>query len=147
VNWILRNDISSLLLDNEFNIRDDVDNTKGIRFVLDALTTGIVRAITWPNKDITVAGLDDLEQPVTEPPAGAYTVLTTDRIVWAQGGDVTLYASASYLRKIDIRNVGNTSFDILPDGVDTIEGEASFTLNPGESLTLSSNKLGSWLVI
>ncbi len=59
-NWILRNDISSLLVDSEFNIRDDADNSKGIRFVLDALTTGILRAITWPDRDITVAGTDEI---------------------------------------------------------------------------------------
>ena len=57
--WILRNDISSLLVDSEFNIRDDADNTKGMRFVLDGLTTGLLRAYTWPDKDGTVAMLDD----------------------------------------------------------------------------------------
>lgn len=53
--WVLRNDISSLLVDNEFNIRDDADNTKGIRFVLDNLTTGLVRAIEFQDKDYVVA--------------------------------------------------------------------------------------------
>lgn len=53
--WILRNDISSLLVDNEFNIRDDVDNTKGVRFVLDDLTTSSIRAITFQDKDYVLA--------------------------------------------------------------------------------------------
>ena len=58
--WILRNDISSLLVDSEFNIRDDADTTKGIRFILDGLTTGVLRAFTWPDKDGTIATLDDV---------------------------------------------------------------------------------------
>ena len=63
--WILRNDISSLLVDSEFNIRDDADNTKGMRFVLDGLTTGLLRAYTWPDKDGTVATTDETQGSVT----------------------------------------------------------------------------------
>jgi len=58
--WLLRNNIDSLLFDNEFVIRDDSDNTKGLGFTLDNLSTGNIRKATWQDKDGTVAYLEDV---------------------------------------------------------------------------------------
>ena len=58
--WIERHDVSSLLVDNEFNIRDDVDNTKGVRFVLDNLSTGLIRSVIFPDKDLDLRSTTNL---------------------------------------------------------------------------------------
>lgn len=39
---------------------NDSDTTKTLKFSLSGLTTGTERTATWPNKNITVAGLDDV---------------------------------------------------------------------------------------
>ncbi len=61
VEWLLRNSIDSLLLDNEFVIRDDSDNTKGISFTVDNLSTENIRKATWQDKDGIVAYKEDIE--------------------------------------------------------------------------------------
>ena len=58
--WILRNDVNSLLIDTEFNIRDDVDNSKGISFNLNTLSTGSIKQAIWQDKNGVIAYLEDV---------------------------------------------------------------------------------------
>lgn len=46
--------------DTEFSIYNATDATKILKFLLSGITTGNSRTMTVPDKDITVAGLDDL---------------------------------------------------------------------------------------
>lgn len=122
--WILRNDISSLLIDSEFNIRDDADNTKGIRFVLDSLTTGLLRAITWPDKDGTVAMLDD--------------VITAEERRKING-----HASAGGSVSINVNQVVPA---IIPMDAFSDNNPAGLTIGPNGGLEIPADYAGFWAV-
>jgi len=122
--WLLRNDISSLLVDNEFNIRDDADNTKGIRFVLDDISTGVIRAFTFPDKDGVIATLDDLEGSIV------ITNMTTNTVI-------PLISTLNSEKLYRYVNRTGSSLTLTTSGSDLLEGESSQTIFDGETFDLT----------
>lgn len=57
-NWILRNDLSSLLVDSEFNIRDEANNSNGVFFNINQLSA--LREITFPDRPLSLIGELDI---------------------------------------------------------------------------------------
>jgi hypothetical protein len=76
------------------------------------------------------------------------TVLTTQQLLEVNSGGATnqtLPASALNTgRRFLIFNKGAGAVTILPNGSDTIAGNASLVLNQYESVTLASDGLGMW---
>ena len=61
VAWKRLGDIPSFFNDENFEIYDNIDNTKAIKFNVDNVTTSNKRVLTAQDKDGTIALLDDLE--------------------------------------------------------------------------------------
>ena len=58
--WKKKNDAQLLLIDDQFSVYNAADNTKVLSFDNSGISTANNRVATWQDKDITVAGLDDI---------------------------------------------------------------------------------------
>ena len=65
VNWIKSNDPLQYFVDDQLAFKDSADQTKTLQFQLDQITTGTNRTATWPDKDGTIAMVNDI-QPVIQ---------------------------------------------------------------------------------
>lgn len=79
--------VQSIFSDDDFQLYNDTDNTKTVKFLLSALTASTERILSIQDKDYTLAGLDDLDnyeplihEPSTEPAivSGTPNTLTFD---------------------------------------------------------------------
>lgn len=74
-------------------VKGSSDASKLARFEVDGLTTATTRVMTVPDKDITIAGTDDIKVPtyqyLTSGTAATYTTPTGARKlrIWMRGGD------------------------------------------------------------
>ena len=109
--WVYRGaDVPYYLLDDQFTIKDGTDNTKQLGFEVDNVTPGQRRIATWQDKDITVAGLDDLQ------------IIKYDIVADFQLPENTTFPSNALIR---CQNRSGATWVLTTTGVDTIEGEVS----------------------
>lgn len=60
----------------------------------------------------------------------------------------TLYAAnASGRKRIDYKNIGSAPFNVIPGAGDTIEGESSLVVQPGEGYSLIPDGSNKWYVL
>jgi len=59
--WTWMSDYQILYDDTQTTFYDDGDNTKRAQFQLNGITPNNTRVLTFPDKDITIAGVDDVE--------------------------------------------------------------------------------------
>lgn len=60
VSWTKLSTVQFMFTDDELTFKDDVDNTKQLGFELSSISTGTRRTATFPDKNGTVAYLDDV---------------------------------------------------------------------------------------
>ena len=86
----------------------------------------------------------------------SYTVLSTDRvIVVANAADapINLPAATATGRLLYVKNAASAPFSIAPGGSDTIDGQSTLALNPGEAALLydyaapASPAPGRWAIL
>lgn len=83
------------------------------------------------------------------PISTTYNVLLTDKLIVATAGtfDVDLPAATGSGRVLRIKNIGTGVVTVDPNGAETIDGEASQTLNQWEGIVIVDNDTGTWIVI
>lgn len=65
-----------------------------------------------------------------------YIALVSDNLITLDGANLTMFASADAVYPLTIKNIGTTAQTITPVGTDTVAGEAVYTINPQESITI-----------
>ena len=75
----------------------------------------------------------------------SYTALIADDVILTTA-DITLYAGSEQTKLIAIKNIGNSSIDILPNGSETIENQIKLTVLNNNSFTLAF-KNNNWSIV
>ena len=86
----------------DFEVKDDTDSTKRLKFNVTGITTGTIRTATWPDKSGTVAFLDDISG------GGFGNVLNNGN---SFGGVMTLGTNDDYSLQLETNGIARTILD------------------------------------
>jgi len=97
-------------------VKGSDDDTKQVRFEVDGITTGATRVLTVPDKDITIAGIDDIPSTTDDLSEGSTNLYYTNARVDAHlsGGTGISYSSGTIsLSHLGLENLSDPNANRL----------------------------------
>jgi len=116
----------------DFEVKDDTDSTKRLKFNVTGITTGTIRTATWPDKSGTVAFLDDISG------GGFGNVLNNGN---SFGGVMTLGTNDDYSLQLETNGIARTIIDNTGSLSSTTTTANTSTVNT--VMTLESKSSGT----
>lgn len=108
--WNKLSTVQDLLLDDEFNIKDEADNTKAMRFEVSGITTGNTRTLTPQDKNYVIGDQQDIDDGANFSPSN-YTPTSSTLEGQYEGIDNALVSSGGYLKDEVLDNTASNNFN------------------------------------